>query len=228
MKMEHAGAAKWRVPALSWESLRSLGESRLLRTSYFWIAFVPLCAKLFYHVHEVKIRLFDQEWHLDISLPFSWQFFFFSSTAFALATILYSAFCPRIIKEYRSAAEFFGAGGTRGNLQDHVKSLSRCGRIWESNKSWRQAGYIIGDCVRDHYLDLSAHDARGDIADGYGRSVPMETIDRQTKEAFAHIRRLAGRRDYWVRLGSCLLYLVGFVLLAIVFCQNVKYVIQQM
>ena len=86
-----------------WSQLRTLGNSRLIRTSYFWIVFVPLCAKVLAPFHGTHtFRVLGADVTLDIDLPFSWKVFYFMALAFSAASATYTIRCPSIIRLYDS------------------------------------------------------------------------------------------------------------------------------
>ncbi len=95
----------------SWSKLRGFGESRILKSSYFWIAFVPLIAKLFRYINTVNIEFIK----LDLELPFSWQMFFWGAFFASIANLIYSFKCPNIIKMFEDYSEFEDSG--RGEQQ---------------------------------------------------------------------------------------------------------------
>ncbi len=94
---------------LSWTSLRSMGNSRLIRTSFFWFVFVPIAARFCQHFPEsVEINLFaeDKLVVVPLGLPFRWTVFYFMSVAFALAQAVYLWRCPKIIRRYTNFSEY--------------------------------------------------------------------------------------------------------------------------
>src|SRR5438094_6474286 len=87
----------------SWTALRRFGTSRVLRTSYFWLFFVPIAAKLLLQLkNPLHLDIFGEIHVVHFTLPFSWYCFYFAAIAFSAATLLYSTFCPKVIKEYSS------------------------------------------------------------------------------------------------------------------------------
>ena len=64
----------------TWSSLNSLGKSKTLKSSYIWIVVVPLVAKLFSKIEStIDFTLFGAKISVNLSLPFSWQMFYFSA-----------------------------------------------------------------------------------------------------------------------------------------------------
>lgn len=93
--------------ALRWSHLSGWRNNRLIRTSYVWIVVVPLAAKALLPVAgEREFTILGASITVDLSLPFSWQVFFFMSLAFAAAQAIYAARCPHILRDYVDFASF--------------------------------------------------------------------------------------------------------------------------
>ena len=108
---------------LPWSSLNYVGRTRALRTSYFWLLFVPLAAKALERFDAmVAIPFLGSKQMLTLSLPFSWQMFYFSSVAFAIATFIYTWKCPRIVRDYDRLSDFTEEGkGSRQILAEYLE-----------------------------------------------------------------------------------------------------------
>ena len=91
---------------LSWSRLRNFGDNQILKSSYFWIAFVPLVAKILRHVNSVNIEFYKEIIKLDLELPFSWQLFFWGALFTSIANLIYAIKCPDIIKNFDDFSEF--------------------------------------------------------------------------------------------------------------------------
>ncbi len=94
-------------PHEHWLALRAWGSSRVVKSSYFWLLFVPVAAKAIGPLgDEHTFALFGSEFQLSLSLPFSWKILYLSGVAFALAHILYLVYCPPLIRLYRNFARY--------------------------------------------------------------------------------------------------------------------------
>jgi hypothetical protein len=95
---------------VSWKILSSLGQSKLVKSSYIWMIVIPIFAKILEKVDpQIQLYIFGELFHINFTLPFSWKIFYFSSLFFAAGTIIYQIFCPRIIKEYPTYNDFIAA-----------------------------------------------------------------------------------------------------------------------
>jgi hypothetical protein len=79
-----------------WTSLRSFGESHILKVSYFSLAAVPLIAK---NVIKLGIEGF----------PLYLKLIFFSSLLISIGNVFYSVFCPKLIKRFDSPNDMYRA-----------------------------------------------------------------------------------------------------------------------
>lgn len=95
---------------LSWFTLRRAGNSRLIKTSYFWLVFVPLAAKVLAPIAVnggIKLPWFGNEaQYVSLVLPFSWVAFFFMALAIAIGQAIYSVWCPDLVKRFADFGSF--------------------------------------------------------------------------------------------------------------------------
>lgn len=86
-----------------------MGNSRLIRTSFFWFVFIPILARFLQHFPEsIEINLFgvDAPVLVPLRLPFRWTIFYFMSVAFAFAQAIYLWQCPSLIRRYANFSEY--------------------------------------------------------------------------------------------------------------------------
>ena len=101
---------KIRFP-IYWSSLQILGQNRVVRSSYFWFIFVPIIARLLINMKDnVNITFWGDTWTINLTLPFSWQMFFYSSLFISAATLLFQLSCPTFIINFRNYADFENQG----------------------------------------------------------------------------------------------------------------------
>ena len=113
----------------SWSSFRRIGSSRLVQSSYVWIALIPILAKMFYSVKgSITLRVFDADLVFCAELPFRWQVLFFASLFLAIGAFLYKVLCPKLIRNYESYPTFCDAGSPssalRGGMVAHLVEIS--------------------------------------------------------------------------------------------------------
>ena len=208
-----------------WSALRQTGESKILRTSYFWLFAVPLLAKLLAFTEPHIVQL-PKGFQIHLGLPFSWKFFYFSAVAFSLGSLLYSLGCPRIVRNYKGYSEWAEQG--RGDRQI-VRELFLL--IFRPTVSANRQQAIL-----EHFADTVSADVprRNELAFPEGTAVlgeidlqrlfEVRIPDKDLSTAFWYLRDYADEIRPLARLACALLFGAGFMLLAVVVAQNFTYV----
>ena len=202
--------------APGWSALRSLGGSRLIRTSYFWLVSVPLVANLLSALGPtVTLRFLEWDWTFSLTLPFSWRLFYFSSVLISLATGVYWMRCPKVVRDFAAYSDFETSG--RGPLQ---------------------MGWLLRDALRgrpDDDAQLVLLTALRLFSERRGEDAAMEPtspeallerfpLDVNPGQCFWFIHNFAERARKLSRLGATLLYAAGLALVGMVLVQNFLYV----
>lgn len=210
-----------------WSSLRAAGNSRVLRSSYLWIVFVPIVAKVFSNVDAIAITVGEQGYHLSLTLPFSWTIFFYSAVLTSIANAAYSFFCPHIIKGFDSPEEFKSSGRSVDQLRrEFVVLLARWHR--------RARPEEVVNNVREFVDGFCKAPASGeDLASVQALSwnaVPLvnraEIQETKFSDAFWFIRQEFADRLYPIARGTCaVFYLGGFLLIGWLLLSNIKFVV---
>lgn len=214
-----------------WSSLRKLGNNRLLRSSYIWLLAVPFLANLLLKIGpEIKIPLWDSEIILNLSLPFSWQMFYFSAVAFAIASAIYSIGCPKIVSDYERYSEF----KDEGKGQDQIKTEFI--RVFP-NKLHKDIittvkKYIIRYCLSagksldsdwwEYHLESESWEQPTTILIDVVDTSNIE-IEKQG-DAFWYVRSYADSANPVYRILCIICYLIAFIFVFIVLGQNFLYV----
>lgn len=108
--------------AFCWQNLRKFGSSKIVKSSYYLIFIIPLIAKVANYFHFIIVGIPGFENFSDFSLPFSWYLLYFGALSFALASLLYDIFCPRIISMFRNFRDFLDSGYQGLFLVDELES----------------------------------------------------------------------------------------------------------
>ena len=107
--------------ALPWTVLTRLGKSKVLKSSYFWIVFVPIAAKIFEKLPETfPISSGPPIVELVLELPFSWEMFYFASCCFGVASLIFTALCPPLVKNFSDLQDYKGLGLTDKQLINYL------------------------------------------------------------------------------------------------------------
>ncbi len=129
---------RYRLKRHSWGSVRGIGNSRMVKTSYVWLFVVPTAATLllpFARDYIVQLPWLNDgvEFHFSISLPFSWVRFLMMAVAFTVGQGLYRIFCPELVRKYGSFGDFRSEHSGRTKLVTFVsEALIRLVRRPES------------------------------------------------------------------------------------------------
>lgn len=108
-----------------WSRVRSLGRSRLVRSSFIWIAVVPGAAKV---ALALKQNVAEPAWAKSmvdsLHLPFSWHLLFWSAMFMAIATALFDIYCPNIIRKHEHFGSFESAGEHSSHLMEYAEQVA--------------------------------------------------------------------------------------------------------
>jgi len=97
--------------------LRTLGESRVLKTSYLWFLLVPISARLLSSIDSVvNLRVFGTPFTITLGLPFSWEILFFGSLFVSAANLIFVVLCPQFVRDFEQYPEYTNSGRTVYNL----------------------------------------------------------------------------------------------------------------
>ncbi len=229
-----------RIP--SWSTLTKYGRSRLIRTSYVWLFAVPFLAQLLRGVdREFQLSILGNPISLTLDLPFSWKMFYFGAVAAAIASVVYSTFCPNIIRDYERYWELSREGkGSRHITRALLEAAASNSLLTRPNR-----GSLMMRLCRKHSLpDIGIERRRAFLgeflerySDNFGKHEPNPAeawiLSHQTEikndrlaEAFWYVRDIADRTRPMARVvaGSCYVVALGF--LATVLVQNFVFVVR--
>lgn len=93
-----------------WRPLRAIGQNRAVKSSYLWFVSVPVAARFLGQLDDPLVISLGQQVHsIELDLPFSWILFYFAAVAFALGTLLFSSFCPPLIRDFKNFRDYYMA-----------------------------------------------------------------------------------------------------------------------
>lgn len=213
---------QYSLAAIGWSNLRTLGESRMVRSSYYWLVLVPICARLLEKVvSPLKFRAFGGEHQVDLTLPFSWYLLYFSALAFASGALLYRIYCPSIISEFANFSQFRDSGGEGFRLEEEIKKALPAETIHDS-PIWKS--YIL---AAEKYLALDEKERSYSIEYQLRYGVRRMPIDGLSSLFFT-IRSVVNHSHPRAIRITALCFGLGLASLAVVFAQNINFVILQL
>jgi hypothetical protein len=208
-----------KLNSITWSDLRRYGTNPVLKSSYFWLAAVPIAAKLLLQLSQPLVfHWFGREHTVFLHLPFSWSAFYFSAVAFAVASGLFALFCPRMVKQYSSFGEFFRESSGARELLDHYFSLDKASR----------EDVLPGLYVEAHHA-LRIPQPRIGPRDPTALQIEAVSTIRRVKreemtDIFSTLRHAHDKRFPLVRKTVVIFYAIGFVLIGFVALQNLIWV----
>lgn len=210
-----------------WSELNRLGNSRLLRSSWIWLAVAPIAAKTLSGVDRIPVRFIGPDFYLSAELPFSWHIFFYSSLAFGLASLIYTVFCPSIVRRYSKVSVLYDSVESEEATQTKIVS-SYCDAL--ANRYRRYPDEIQG-----HLGEFIASFGKKNLTkkkfvttedDGYFRFHLSDMLlePNSFADSFRAARNEADQTKASIRATCWYLYLVGFALLCVVIVENIYFV----
>ena len=187
----------------TWRRLRRYGSSRFIRSSYLWVVAVPITAKL---VPQLEAMLSIVGSEITLSLPFSWQMFYFGSVFFAISSFIYSMKCPHLIQNYRTPNDYWKDGHGLRELDAYAE------------ETFAALDESIREKIITEYKEVKATLIGNVVSDTEG--------DRNSR--FLYIQE---NTQYKRNLSRCLCsagYLIGSLFFLFVLFRNFIYVFKQL
>jgi len=193
----HICIFEWLEKHSRWRQLKQLGSSNIVRASVLMPAFGYMLL-LNENVHQYLTIKYDG-WLLNY-LPNVWRiwFLFYGSFFVALATILYSIYCPPEVKNYVSA---FDMAETEAKHQISLKQAEvvrdRLKWLWDTMPKWMFP-----------YFDLNSINLDGNL---YDRADPIAHLANMSLVQWMIL-------DMWHRGLRCVIYTmyaIGLTLVAV-------------
>jgi len=214
----------------TWPELSSIGDSKIFKTSYFWLLIVPILAKVISKLRNFSTNNPDIIWVKVISenltLPFNWTIFYLSSVAFGFGILLYTSRCPSLIRKYKSFSEFNSCGdGEDALISFYSTWLRKGGKIYgHDGKQVSQDDAVTQlyetKCIPD--IPLSQR-IGGDPAWEVVSSFQMQPTSTLNEWYYLMTKQMC--RDKIIsRIFVTLFFVIGFIFLAWVLVQNFIYV----
>lgn len=207
-----------------WGSLKRIGRHRVVSSTYYWVAIVPIGAKFLDALpSQFSFIAFNQQWEFSLTLPFSWQAAFFAALFFAAGETIYLTRCPQIVRETDDYSDFREQGKGPGNVVAYFREVAL-----EHPHDSEQATF-----KSEEWTERAARFTRD-----FGG---MKSSDTEAYELFQmrSIEQGKEMRAYWfvrdeadfsralARAASTGLFVFGFSLLAWIVLANVIFVVRQ-
>ena len=202
----------------NWALLKSLESLKLVRTSYIWLAIVPISSKILASTEEViELTLFGNKFPLAI--PFSWEQFFYAALFFTLGNILVVSLAPQPIKSYKGYSEF----------ESEHEGWSKMSSFYKSHYQKLLGGYSkssIKTLERHYFFTNFGESLFGDNAENVDRLFNNIVSTDRTKlpSAFWWIYDVVNVKWWAIRFLITFVYAWGFYYLGSVMLDNLLFV----
>ena len=207
-----------------WSSFKSLGSSRIIKSSYLWLFLVPAIAKSLETLEDtVTFTVFGASININMSLPFSWTMFYFSAIFFAAASILFNVFCPKGIKRYNNYEDWRSDGKSMTSMITAFISAYRSKALmWPFVINNKELKHFTRNVI-EYNGTLDDIDNRTPVS-LYKHDVP----DKCWKSTFFYVYDTYDVSKLLIRLALFIFYLFGFGFFFLVLFDNFKYVMSQL
>lgn len=210
---------------MNWLQIADIGNSKIVKSMLIWMIVTPVFAKALSSVNSINISFLETDNNILLSLPFSWQVFFFCALSFTAANLIYAFKCPSLIKKYKHYSDFESNDNSLYLMVNYLND------------------HITEDMVKNNFLEIgvmvSKYTPSVDIANEWtsnntsnvnwkkGIDSLKHSEAENKPDIFASIRVLLAKLyPNWAK--ACLFfYVIGFVGIGVVTIQNIIYVWQQ-
>lgn len=232
---------------IGWEFISNYAQNRFVKTSYVYLIVVPLIAKLLSNLENpLRIILSGIEYKFDLTLPFSWVLFYFAALCFTIGYIIFSVIAPPIVKENKDLSSFnntkknfnhlVGYLANLGIHDDYVKELGLDVSITKSVSGVHHSRSILSSKKSPEQLEkvmqkIEVYNCLYRNINDFNKE--NQTISQYQNESgyvslsFWAIHTYANRifSANW-KIASLLFFIIGTILISIIFIQNIIYVIK--
>ena len=230
---------RFRLETVGWDALRSVGNSRLVKSSYAWLFVVPVAARILEPIaakYTVPAWLDASTPEVSLSLPFNWVLFYFMALCFAVGQAVYALSCPGIVKRFANFGEFRSAHTGGGWLTTRlIETMAK--QTPQERQSTTRSIMVFLDFEHDEIAALKEFEdptAKGSERDGMGKLAAMllrcvrarRESEVSLGELFDIVYPCACRERPVLRWFAAACFFVGFVLLVVVVGQNTHAVLR--
>lgn len=194
----------------TWETIKGFGQAKILKTSYVFLFLIPVLAGMLSKLpEEIVIPIFEKKIPIVLDLPFSWFILFISACFASIGNIIYSSFCPSLIKEYLNFPSF------KDHRRDGTYLLSYIRKLSFLDSSDKTLEHVRA--VKLMYNDIPIHTE--EVAN------EIDGNDTLSPRGFYFVRDSVNLALPLLRLLASISYFVAFICLGIVAIQNIGFVI---
>jgi hypothetical protein len=209
-KSEIEEMSLWAKKFTNWDKLRTIQNSKIIGSTYVWLFVVPLVAKFLSKINDsIKITIDGNVYEFILTLPFSWESFFYSSLCFVLGNIIYLVLAPELIKDFKDYGEYTGS-------RRNINHLSR----YMTEKYKRHLAKI-----REKESEDSRNYEKLRRVAGITTGDKSQKVTRTEEDQFWALYDYLNTEYHYFRYICSALYIIGFVLFSWVIIRNIFWVL---
>ncbi len=185
----------------TWTSLLAFSRSSLARWAFVWIALVPAAAQFLLGVENtVQVEFLGHQWGLHLTLPFSWQAFFFASLFAAAAACYVTLTCPPMIRDFKDYAGFTHSGRGVDQIIDEISAPESLElyepEFWDVMRTLADIGHVEAPEDRKEFATQFRDLVQAAIDQSRQSPVgPAETSSEQWHALRTALLQLSHRKD---------------------------------
>lgn len=211
---------------MNWLQLSNLGSNKVVKSMMIWMLVTPIVAKALSSVESINLSFLQTDQSISLSLPFSWQVFFFCALFFTVANIIYNMKCPRLISKYKNYADFESKDNSLylviSEFNQHVNP-----EMIKSN--FLEIGVVVSKYTpaKDIALEWTSDDT-SNVNWRKGIDSLRHANVEDKPDIFASLRILLAKLNSGWAFTCVAFYALGFIGMGFVMLQNIMYVWQQL
>jgi hypothetical protein len=196
---------------LNWITLKSIASAKIVASTAVWVFLVPAIVKITNLLNDTITG--QSNIGLEFA-PFSIVLLYFSALSFFLGSICYHIFCPNIIKITDSFSSFVNEGMDSHNLSMSLRALNKKSTVELINNLRQNADEASMDDINNnnYFTIISAHN----------NSINLKL--NQLSSVFWIVYEFISTRKNFGRHLTSIFFLLGIILLSIIFIRNIEVV----
>lgn len=202
-----------------WSEVSKLGEHKAVRSSMLWMFLVPLAAKLLMPLDFLDFSLGGRVMTIDLALPFHWTLLYGAALFFGVGAVLFTAYCPKLIKTYATPTNLRELGkGSRTTIDylvRHAQNVKDYNHICDRNQVLGQFAVDYLGLLQDKVSDQSV-------------SAILENgaiLDEKLNESFWFVFNFCEHHKPYHRLLVVTSFAIGALFLLAIIVTNTFYVL---
>lgn len=214
----------------SWQHLSSIGNNKVIKSTYIWIIVIPIIAKFLEKIPDNLIIPFYENIEIQLKLPFSWQLLYFSALIFAISTVMFTLFSPPLLSKFSDIPSYIEKGLGKEQLITFLSSWLRKNKtIYDSNGENINTNSYLYLFYEKYCVTLSPTDLENFKNNKISLSKRVRKLaikDSEFHNSFWFLRSSMAYDGLILRILITILYLVGSSMLFKLLIDNIIAVIK--